>query len=61
MVYVLVVLMASFISYSIRKNLKWNLWEYDEEDPVSGAVRIWMEKCFGFIRIGELFGNMFKK
>lgn len=53
--------MASFISYSVRKNLKWNLWEYKDEDPVSGAVRIWMEKIFGFLRVGELFGKTFKK
>lgn len=61
LVYVLVILMASFIGYSIRKNLKWNLWEYDEEDPVSGSVRIWMEKVIGVFRIGEMFGKMFKK
>lgn len=61
LVFVLVILMASFIGHSIRKNLKWNVWEYDEEDPVSGSVRIWMEKVIGIFRIGEMFGKMFKK
>ena len=61
LVFVLVILMASFIGYSIRKNLKWNIWEYDEEDPVSGSIRLWMEKLIGVFRIGEMFGKMFKK
>lgn len=38
LVFVFVVLIASLISYSVRKNLKWNLWEHEDEDPVSGSV-----------------------
>lgn len=50
-----------YLGYSLRTSVMYGLFEEGEDDPVSGAVKIWGESCLVFCRIGELFGKSFHK
>ena len=56
-----VVVFGVYLAYDMRTNVRSSLFDHEEEDPVSGAVRIWIETVLVFCRFGELIGKMFTK
>lgn len=56
-----VVVFGVYLAYDMRTNVRSSLFDHDEEDPISGAVRIWIETVLVFCRFGELIGKMFTK
>lgn len=56
-----IIVFGCFLAYDMRTNVRSSLFDHDEEDPVSGAVRIWIESVLVFCRFGELVGKMFTK
>lgn len=61
MVYLAASILGVFLTRGIRISVKSSIYESDENEPVSGAVRIWGEGLLVFFRFGELFGNSFRK
>lgn len=61
LVYIVVVIFGVYLALDLRTMLKHNLFDTNEEDSVSGAVRIWLESVLVFCRLGELTGSMFYK
>ena len=61
LIFVPVVVIGIYLAYDTRTCVRNNLFEHDNEDPVSGAVRIWVESVLVFCRAGELTGKMFHK
>ena len=61
LVFVPIVVFGIYLAYDIRTSVRTSLFDSKEEDPVSGAVRIWIETVLVFCRFGELTGKMFKK
>lgn len=53
------VILGYYINTSLRTIVRNSLFDHDEEDPFNGAVRIWLEGCFVFCRMGELTGKQF--
>ena len=60
-VFVPVMIFGVYLAYDIRTTVRNSIFDHDEEDPVSGAVRIWVESFLVFCRLGELIGRMFHK
>ena len=54
-----VVILGYYINNSLRSIVRNSLFDHDDEDPFNGAVRIWLEGCFVFCRMGELTGKQF--
>ena len=50
---------AFYISYQHRSMLRNSLWDLQKEDPVTGAVRIWLDGILGVFRVGDLFSKGF--
>ena len=48
-----------YMSYNLRMTVRHSIFDSEQEDPVTGAVRIWVETELNFLRLGELVGNMF--
>ncbi len=61
LVFVPVAVFGVYLAYDIRTSVRNNLFDSEDEDPVSGAVRIWIETILVFCRLGELVGGMFRK
>lgn len=61
LVFVPVSIFGVYLAYDTRRSVRNSLFDTEEEDPVSGAVRIWIETVLVFCRLGELIGNMFHK
>lgn len=55
------IVFGCYLAYDMRTNVRSNIFDHDEENPVGGAVRIWMESVLVFCRFGEMVGNMFTK
>lgn len=55
------VILGYYINTSLRTIVRNSLFDHDEEDPFNGAVRIWLEGCFVFCRMGELTGKQLTK
>ena len=56
-----IVVFGCYLAYDMRTNVRSHIFDHDEENPVGGAVRIWMETVLVFCRFGEMVGNMFTK
>lgn len=56
-----IVVFGVYLAYDMRTNVRSSLFDHEEEDPISGAVRIWIETVLVFCRFGELVGKMFTK
>ena len=56
-----IVVFGVYLAYDMRTNVRSSLFDQEEEDPISGAVRIWIETVLVFCRFGELIGKMFTK
>lgn len=56
-----VVIFGYYLNYDVRMMVRGNIYDTWREDPVSGAVRIWLEVGFVFCRLVELIGQMFQK
>ena len=56
MVYLLASVYGFYLGYSIRTSVLLGLFDSEDDEPVSGAVRIWGHSCLVFGRFGELFG-----
>lgn len=56
-----IIVFGVFLAYDMRTNVRSSLFDHDDEDPISGAVRIWIETVLVFCRFGELVGKMFTK
>ena len=61
LVFVPVVVFGIYLAYDVRTSVRNNIFDSEEEDPVSGAVRIWIETALVFCRLGEMVGKMFHK
>ncbi len=61
LVFVPVVVFGVYLAYDVRTSVRNAIFDHDEEDPVSGAVRIWVESLLVGCRFGELLGTMFHK
>ncbi len=61
LVYVLVCVFSFYLAFNLRFMVRNNLFDSEVEDPVTGAVRIWMESNLVICRLGELSGNMWTK
>ena len=61
LVFVPVAVFGVYLAYDTRRSVRNSLFDTEDEDPVSGAVRIWIETVLVFCRLGELVGNMFHK
>ena len=61
LVFVPVMIFGVYLAYDLRTSVRNSLFDHDDEDPVSGAVRIWIETVLVFCRFGELTGKMFHK
>lgn len=59
LVFVPVAIFGLYLAYNLRKTVRNSLFDHSEEDPVSGAVRIWIESVLVVCRLGELVGKMF--
>lgn len=59
LVFVACVVYGTYMSHNLRVTVRHSLFDSDEEDAVTGAVRIWMETELNFFRLGELVGRMF--
>ena len=55
------IILGYYINTSLRTVVRNSLFDHDEEDPFNGAVRIWLEGCFVFCRMGELTGKQFSR
>jgi len=55
--YVATAVFSVYMSFNLRAIIRSHLHEDDEEDPVSGAVRVWLESVLVFCRVGELYGS----
>ena len=55
------VVFGCYLAYDMKTNVRSHMFDHEEEDPVSGAVRIWMESVLVFCRFGEMTGKMFTK
>ena len=56
-----IVVFGCYLAFDMRTNVRSHIFDHDEENPVGGAVRIWMETVLVFCRFGEMVGNMFTK
>lgn len=56
-----VVIFGCYLAYDMRSNVRSQIFDHEAEDPVSGAVRIWIETVLVFCRFGEMLGGMFTK
>lgn len=61
LVFVPVVIFGIYLALDLRTMLRHNLFDTNQEDAVTGAVRIWIESILVFCRLGELVGSMFYK
>lgn len=61
LIYVPIVVFGVYLAYDLRTTVRNTLFETMEEDPVSGAVRVWAETVLVFCRLGELLGRIFHK
>jgi hypothetical protein len=57
LVYAITCVYGVFLTRSLRSNIRALVYDTEEEEPVSGAVKIWSEGLMVFCRIGELFGT----
>ena len=57
LVFVATAIWGVYMSFNLRAIVRSHLNEADEEDPVTGAVRIWLESVLVFCRVGELYGS----
>ena len=46
-----------YLNYDVRRMVRSGLYEYGNDDPFSGAVRIWAEAVMVFCRFVELLGR----
>jgi FtsH-binding integral membrane protein len=57
LVYVATAIWGVYMSFNLRAIVRSHLNEDEEEDSVTGAVRIWLESVLVFCRVGELYGS----
>ena len=46
-----------YLNYDVRRMVRGGLYEYSNDDPYTGAVRIWAECMMVFCRFVELLGR----
>ena len=56
-----VFLLGFYINNTIRTMVRVSYFDQEEEDSFNGAVRIWLEGCFVFCKMGELTGKQFSR
>ena len=61
LVYVAVAVFGFYLAFNLRLMVRHSVFDSEEEDPISGAVRVWIESALVFCRFGELGGRMFKR
>ena len=61
LVYLPASIFGFYLAYNLRVTVRHHLFDSHQEDPISGAVRIWMESFLVFCRVGELFGQSLTK
>ena len=57
LIYLAASLFGVYLSISVRLAVRSLVHESEEDEPVSGAVKIWVEGLLTFCRWGELFGQ----
>ena len=56
-VLLLVMVFGFYLNYDVRRMVKGGMYEYGNDDPFTGAVRIWAEGVMVFCRFVELLGR----
>lgn len=46
-----------YLAANLRATVRDSIFEPQQEDPVNGAVKVWIESALVFCRVGELLGN----
>ena len=59
LVFVFAVIYGVFMSFNLRATVRLSVFDSENEDSVTGAIRIWIETELNFFRLGELVGKMF--
>lgn len=54
-----VFILGFYLNNTIRTMVRTSYFDESEEDSFNGAVRIWLEGCFVFCKMGELTGKQF--
>ena len=52
-----VLVFGFYLNYDVRKMVRGGIYEYSNDDPFTGAVRIWIESVLVFCRFIELLGR----
>ncbi len=52
-----VMIFGFYFNYDVRKMVRSSIYEYSNDDPFTGAVRIWAESLLVFCRFFELLGR----
>ena len=61
LVFVATCVFGFYLAFNLRVGVRHSLFDSEQEDSVSGAVRVWIESSLVMCRLGELGGNMFTK
>lgn len=52
-----VMVLGFYLNYDVRRMVRGGLYDYGNDDPWTGAVRIWAEGALVFCRFFELLGR----
>lgn len=52
-------ILGFYLNNTIRTMVRTSYFDEEEDDAFNGAVRIWLEGCFVFCKMGELTGKQF--
>ena len=61
LVFVATCVFGSYLAFNLRATVRSSVFESEQEDAVTGAVKIWIESSLVLCRMGELGGQMFTK
>ena len=57
LVMILVMIIGFYLNYDVRRMVRGGLYDYGDDDPWTGAVRIWGEGVLVFCRFFEMLGR----
>lgn len=57
LVMIAVMVIGFYLNYDVRRMVRGGLYDYGDDDPWTGAVRIWSEGVLVFCRFFELLGR----
>lgn len=57
LVMILVMIVGFYLNYDVRRMVRGGLYDYGDDDPWTGAVKIWAEGFLVFCRFFEMLGR----